>query len=595
MLRPAHQTILSGDSNMTLRAGLPWAIVLFFAAGVSVTGCTTPDMGTLPDQGPASGADMSPTPLILSVMNLGSGSGTVTAEGTPLNCVTGQTQDCSASIVSGTMVTLKATTGTNSFFAGWSGACSGNALTCTLTMNEALSVTAQFNIVQDNLQVLITGSGKGTVTSTPAGIDCGNFPGAPMACSQTLSQGSTITLTATAQSGSQFAGWSGGGCSGTATTCVVSISQAQMVTATFNAIQLTAPLVSSISQGQTSQGQVQALGLNYYIATLGVFPSPNGSAISSGSPYVGQIMLFAGGFAPTGWVPCDGALLPIAANAPLFSLIGTIYGGNGTTHFAVPDLRAHVPMGTGTLQGGTIPASSPGVSAVPLMSSVAWGATSQGQAQVLGVNYYIASYGFFPSQGGGSVTSTWPYVGQLMLFAGNFAPAGWYPCDGRLLNIATNAAVFSLLGTMYGGNGTTNFALPDLRARAPMGVGALTNPSNPPQSPTQVPLISSVVEGEINHGQIGVLGMNYLIAGQGIFPSQGGGSANSSGAYLGQFLLFAGNFAPSGWLPANGTTLNISTNTALFSLLGTTYGGNGTTTFALPDLRGRVTMGVGSP
>lgn len=64
--------------------------------------------------------------------------------------------------------------------------------------------------------------------------------------------------------------------------------------------------------------------------------------------------------------------------------------------------------------------------------------------------------------------------------------------------------------------------------------------------------------------------------------------------YLGEIRLFANNFAPRGWAFCEGQILAINTNQALFSLLGTTYGGNGTTTFALPDLRGRVTVGYGS-
>lgn len=61
-------------------------------------------------------------------------------------------------------------------------------------------------------------------------------------------------------------------------------------------------------------------------------------------------------------------------------------------------------------------------------------------------------------------------------------------------------------------------------------------------------------------------------------------------AYIGSLVLFAGNFAPRNWAFCDGSLLNISQNTALFSILGTTYGGNGTTTFALPDLRGRVAV-----
>jgi microcystin-dependent protein len=64
-----------------------------------------------------------------------------------------------------------------------------------------------------------------------------------------------------------------------------------------------------------------------------------------------------------------------------------------------------------------------------------------------------------------------PYIGEIRMFAGNFAPRGWAFCNGQLLAIAQNTALFSLLGTMYGGDGRTNFALPDLRGRVPMHFG----------------------------------------------------------------------------------------------------------------------------
>lgn len=62
-------------------------------------------------------------------------------------------------------------------------------------------------------------------------------------------------------------------------------------------------------------------------------------------------------------------------------------------------------------------------------------------------------------------------MGEIRMFAGNFAPRGWAFCNGQLLSISTNSALFSLLGTTYGGNGTTTFALPDLRGRSPIGTG----------------------------------------------------------------------------------------------------------------------------
>ena len=64
-----------------------------------------------------------------------------------------------------------------------------------------------------------------------------------------------------------------------------------------------------------------------------------------------------------------------------------------------------------------------------------------------------------------------PYIGEIILFAGNFAPRGWALCQGQILSIAQNTALFSILGTTYGGNGQTTFALPDLRGRAPIGQG----------------------------------------------------------------------------------------------------------------------------
>ena len=64
-----------------------------------------------------------------------------------------------------------------------------------------------------------------------------------------------------------------------------------------------------------------------------------------------------------------------------------------------------------------------------------------------------------------------PFLGQICNFGGNFAPRGWAFCDGQLLSVAANGALFSLLGTVYGGDGRTTFALPDLRGRLPLHQG----------------------------------------------------------------------------------------------------------------------------
>ncbi len=82
------------------------------------------------------------------------------------------------------------------------------------------------------------------------------------------------------------------------------------------------------------------------------------------------------------------------------------------------------------------------------------------------VNYIIALEGTFPSR-----SSINPFIGEIIMFAGNFAPRGWALCDGQLLPVAQHTALFSLLGTNYGGDGRTTFGLPDLRGRAPIHAG----------------------------------------------------------------------------------------------------------------------------
>ena len=69
-----------------------------------------------------------------------------------------------------------------------------------------------------------------------------------------------------------------------------------------------------------------------------------------------------------------------------------------------------------------------------------------------------------------------PFIGQIVMFGGNFAPRSWAFCNGQLLSIAQNTALFSILGTIYGGDGRTTFALPDLRGRVAMHYGSSQGP-----------------------------------------------------------------------------------------------------------------------
>lgn len=90
------------------------------------------------------------------------------------------------------------------------------------------------------------------------------------------------------------------------------------------------------------------------------------AAPAADTPYVGEIRMFAGNFAPSGWAFCDGSLLPISENETLFALIGTTYGGDGQTTFALPDLRGRAPVHAGSSH---VPGQMEGSESVTLIAS----------------------------------------------------------------------------------------------------------------------------------------------------------------------------------------------------------------------------------
>src|SRR5262249_15692175 len=124
----------------------------------------------------------------------------------------------------GTSVTVSPSVGTGSGFTGWSGGCSGTGA-CVLTMMANTTVTATFTGPQ-TLAVTRAGTGSGTVSSSPAGINCAT------PCGATFNYGMMVKLSVTASISSTFTGWTGD-CTGSSTTCSVPITQARNVTATF--------------------------------------------------------------------------------------------------------------------------------------------------------------------------------------------------------------------------------------------------------------------------------------------------------------------------------------------------------------------------
>ena len=125
-----------------------------------------------------------------------------------------------------------------------------------------------------------------------------------------------------------------------------------------------------------------------------------------GQPYIGEIRMFGGNFPPNGWMFCDGALIPISENDALFQLIGTTYGGDGQSTFALPNLQSRIPMHAGTAASGTtyVLGESGGVESVTLstqqipahnhalMASTATGTQSSPAGEVLASGSTVLIY-----------------------------------------------------------------------------------------------------------------------------------------------------------------------------------------------------------
>ena len=175
----------------------------------------------------------------LTVTKTGSGTGTVSSDVGAISC--GAT--CADDYDDGTLVTLTVAAPVSSRFAGWSGACSGTAATCAVTMSQARDVSASFVAIHA-LTITKTGSGSGTVTG--AGINCG------ATCSNSYDEGASVTLSSAPTAGSRFTGWTGA-CSESAATCTVTMSQARTVSAGFVTVH-----TLTVSRAGTPRGSVSS-------------------------------------------------------------------------------------------------------------------------------------------------------------------------------------------------------------------------------------------------------------------------------------------------------------------------------------------------
>jgi microcystin-dependent protein len=230
-------------------------------------------------------------------------------------------------------------------------------------------------------------------------------------------------------------------------------------------------------------------------------------------PFLGEVATVATNWAPEGWIMCQGQLLSTAEADGLFTLLGSSFGGDGVSTFGLPNFSALTPAG---------------------------------------VEYCIAFQGESPL----SARPARPaYTGEVALFPYS-PPRNWINCDGKLIEIAENESLFSILGATFGGDGKTTFAVPDLRRLPP----TLDQAPGPSEAQGTAPVLPETI---------------YSICSNG-WPADG---------VMGEIKLFPPAHAPTKWwLPCDGRLLPLQQNTALYSLIGSVYGGDGRNTFAIPDL-----------
>lgn len=243
------------------------------------------------------------------------------------------------------------------------------------------------------------------------------------------------------------------------------------------------------------------------------------------------------------------------------------------------------------------------------------------------------------------------YLGEIRITAFSFAPRGWVFCHGQLLSVREHPALFAALGTRYGGDGVNTFALPDFRGRVALGGGtdrnarewrqgqqggqttvrletqhlpahthrlmavpyeARSNPLRPPElyvlaQPLQntygpaenlVPMhpnAMALTGSDAAHANMQpFLALSFIICVNGLNPAVPVTGSLWSQPAVGEIRPFAGLRRTRHWVFCHGQILEInSQNQYLFDLLGNAFGGDGVTTFALPDLRGRVPIGSG--
>jgi uncharacterized repeat protein (TIGR02543 family) len=301
------------------------------------------------------------TDYVLTVSD--TGSGTVVVNPGASNC----TGSCATSFASGTAVTLSAQPASGYAFDGWGGACSGTA-TCSVTMNQAQSVSAAFSkIAATDYSLVVSETGSGTVSSSPSGISCGT------SCTGSYTSGTAVTLSAQPAAGYAFSGWSGA-CSGTGT-CAVTMSATKSVSATFVA----APVSYTLTVANPGSG-----------GTISSTPGGISCASACSSSYTaGTVVTLteqaASGHSFGGWGgACTGSASSCTVTMSAAQSVSASFSSSSTSTFVLTTTTAGTGSGTissspsGISCGSTCSSSFNSGTAVTLSAQAASGSTFSG-------------------------------------------------------------------------------------------------------------------------------------------------------------------------------------------------------------------------
>ncbi|MBL0869172.1 MAG: tail fiber protein [Phycisphaerales bacterium] len=336
------------------------------------------------------------------------------------------------------------------------------------------------------------------------------------------------------------------------------------------------------------------------------------------------------------WMPPDGRTLSSQTHPVLFQQLNATFGSPGAGQFRIPDLRGKSIVGEGggpgleiTGRGDTLGAEYVTLTEANLPAHThtlgQQTSTSSGGGQPFnnrspnyGLNVVVMNTGAYPTQSGlpnpTLATPAQPLIGQIQFLCVSAPNAGYLPARGTELNINSNTALYSIIGTLYGvpSSPQTRFIIPEARGRSlagqsfntavpagltPRALGSRYGAESITLTPANLPPHRHAMPTNMSTSSVGSAvpienvgpqtAVTYCIAYTGTYPASGS-SMSASTAYIGEVIAFAGNYAPDGYFPCDGRSLPIAQYESLFTLIGFFYGGDGETTFAIPDLRSRV-------